>query len=272
MIEVRATFEELTDLIWRLQSLASGSTTKYRIVSSGLIAPAIEVMMMLQKEEHLAPHLYFEIPAAPAIRRAVAEQKIFGLNEKGRVGAFPLELLKPDGYKTASYIHWLKSLENKIVLFGFDRNFAQGIIGSLHELANNIFEHSGKCDGSIIIYGVGRSSIEFIVSDVGQGIYASLMKNPANSHIRPADSLREACRDLVSGNTAPGRGLGFGRLFRSLARVEAFVRLRSGSRFLELNGNSVSLNGNLKQVDAPRHPGVTVSFRIEAPSATRLSI
>lgn len=60
---------------------------------------------------------------------------------------------------------------------------AAALVGAFHEMADNIVQHSGASSSApatgIVGYHVSDEAMSFVVGDVGRGIHASLLENPA---------------------------------------------------------------------------------------------
>jgi hypothetical protein len=109
---------------------------------------------------------------------------------------------------------------------------AQGLIGAMTELEDNIHLHSGCAREGIVAFRGSDQEFEVIVGDGGVGILASLRTSPEFSHLTDGDSgkaLDMALREGVSrlNFVEPNHGFGFRNLFRNLANMNGELRFRS---------------------------------------------
>lgn len=116
-------------------------------------------------------------------------------------------------------------------------------VAALIELASNIFEHSEAVDTGVIAYRAVNENFEFVVSDMGIGVLASLRKCPTNLGLKDHGvALREALRDGVSRHGYQcGRGYGFQQIFKSLVDLNGELRFRSGDAALTMCGTSLGV-------------------------------
>jgi hypothetical protein len=107
---------------------------------------------------------------------------------------------------------------------------AQGLIGAMSELEENIHLHSGCARQGIVAFRGTDQEFEFIVGDGGMGILASLRTSPEYAELTDSGrALELALSEGVSrlNYMEPGRGLGFRNLFRNLANINGELRFRS---------------------------------------------
>lgn len=112
------------------------------------------------------------------------------------------------------------------------------LVGAFNEMQSNVYEHSGRPATGVAAYRAADGRFEFVVSDGGMGVLASLASGPdfpgLNDH---AEALRLTLTDGVSRHgRAAGRGTGFRRLFAGLAELGSALRFRSGNQALTIDG------------------------------------
>jgi len=119
-------------------------------------------------------------------------------------------------------------------------NMADGLTGTLFEMADNIAQHSGPsstapCPG-LIGYYAHEGHVAFAVGDSGRGVLASLKENPAWACLpNSKEALIAVINNQASRRPNLGDGEGFKQVFRSLADLNGMVILRSLEGRLQLN-------------------------------------
>jgi len=114
---------------------------------------------------------------------------------------------------------------------GFPPDFARGMAAVLHEMLDNVRQHSGRNyhpAPAIAGYHSDHHYFSFSVSDFGQGFLSSLTQAPDWVGLkREADALEAVIVKGASRRTGQGQGEGFKSLFKILVDHGAQVRLRS---------------------------------------------
>jgi hypothetical protein len=157
---------------------------------------------------------------------------------------------------------WAKHAENAAVAAGLPKALATGLMGALGELQDNVFEHSGRPESGLIAYGASNGAFEFVVSDAGRGVLASLRENPEFAHLADSGAaLEQAASDGASRYArSTGHGYGIGQLFRALAHdAAAELRFRGGDHALRLWGDAPSLTGQVELAQKAWLDGLTIS-------------
>jgi hypothetical protein len=151
---------------------------------------------------------------------------------------------------------------------GFASKTAFQLIASLGELFDNVFEHSGSPQTGMVSFCAAAHGFEFVVSDAGVGVLASLRTNAEFSGLRDSgDALRAALTDGVSRfGKESRRGHGFRQLFKSLAASQGVLRFRSDDHALLLEGSSPAVT-QAKTATKPQLPGLFISVLSERPAA-----
>lgn len=124
---------------------------------------------------------------------------------------------------------------------GFEKKFADGLVGAFEEMVDNVVQHSGPTAATaapgVVGYEVRPGHMQFVVVDVGQGVLASLRRNPAWQHLEAsAEALRATiCEDATS-RAWLTKGTGFRQVFRAIADYHGVLRFRTGDAVLLLDG------------------------------------
>jgi anti-sigma regulatory factor (Ser/Thr protein kinase) len=121
---------------------------------------------------------------------------------------------------------------------------AQGLIGAMREIEENVHLHSERSQDGIVGYRGTEQEFEFVIADSGIGILNSLRTSPDYAHLSDAGSaIKTALSDGESRlrYASPGRGFGFRDLFVGLANLNGELRFRSGDHALTIDGTSPSL-------------------------------
>jgi hypothetical protein len=126
---------------------------------------------------------------------------------------------------------------------GFPKMIAAQLMGAIGELQSNIYEHSEAARTGLIAFQATRRNFEFVVSDKGIGILASLRSCPDYASLNDhGEALSCALQDGNSRHgIAAGRGMGFRQLFIGLANLNGALRFRSGNHTLTIDGRSPTL-------------------------------
>jgi hypothetical protein len=110
-------------------------------------------------------------------------------------------------------------------------------VSALGEFEANIIQHSTDSAMGIVAYELTPTFLGLYSSDLGQGVLASLRKNPTYAFLDDeGEALKLALQEGVSSSTEVGRGQGFRPIFVGLASHLGLLRFRSGDSLLELNG------------------------------------
>jgi hypothetical protein len=138
---------------------------------------------------------------------------------------------------------FLYQAQRAAVTSGFPKKIAAQLMGAIGELQGNIYEHSEAARTGLIAFQATRGKFEFVVSDRGIGILASLRGCPDYASLSD-DGEALSCA-LQDGNSrhgvAAGRGMGFRQLFIGLANLNGALRFRSGNHALTIDGRSPTL-------------------------------
>ncbi|HEY3569917.1 MAG TPA: hypothetical protein VGP73_18430 [Thermoanaerobaculia bacterium] len=153
-----------------------------------------------------------------------------------------------------------------LVSFGVSPLFARALTAALKELASNAIEHSRSPAAPLACYEISKSTWTMAVTDVGQGVLASLRENSSyialDSH---AEALKLALQPGISRTGEKGRGNGFARVFKALVDRRAGLRFRSGGASARWEGTSPTHHSIVFQGLSFARPGFHV--RIAGPIA-----
>lgn len=263
-------FGTADDLLWKAVAGNLSSYGRLRIARSGRIGPLVE--MALARRLHREPYanIEFEPPFVRMVDDALTNGTISGAGKNDVGGVFPLVRHDPTAVDWALWEQWAKHAENAAVSAGLPRRLAEGILGALGELQDNIYLHSARPETGIAAYAAAMGSFEFVIADQGIGVLASLRQNPEYANIADAGTaLRLAASDGASRlGAASGNGYGIGQLFRALAQDHGELRFRSDDHALTLSGNAPSLGGQVEIAQKAQLPGLVISVRCTVRAGT----
>lgn len=257
-----ASFDLTDDLLWQARASKLVGIGNIEVRGSGRVGPLVELAFAgIETDEY----------AKVSVRSTLFQQILEGL-EEGRIsggnygsiaGAFPLSRYDRAGVNSSLWDQWCKHVENAAVALGHPKAKILGLIGALGELQDNVFEHSGKPETGIAVYGVTDKAFEFVVGDCGIGVLATLKQNPEFADLD--DSGQALVRMASDGASRFGRntghGFGISRLFRSLADEFGELRFRSGDHALRVWGDSPNIAGQYEIAQKAWLGGLTVSVR-----------
>lgn len=123
---------------------------------------------------------------------------------------------------------------------GLSAQVSGQLAGAMGELESNIHEHAGNPETGVVAYRAEAGAFEFVVSDCGVGILASLRSNHEYAGLADAGvALRAALTEGVSRHgTGTGRGFGFKPLFAGLMDLYGELRFRSDDHAVMMDGIS----------------------------------
>ena len=249
-----------------LSTAVAGNLASYgrlRIARSGRIGPLVEMALARGLHRESYASIEFEPPFVRMVDDALAYGAISGAGQNDIGGVFPLVRHDPSAEDWALWEQWAKHAENAAVYAGLPRRLAEGILGALGELQDNVYLHCARPETGIAAYAAAKGSFEFVVADQGIGVLASLKQNPEFASIADAGTaLRIAASDGASRfGAASGHGYGIGQLFRALAQDHGELRFRSDDHVLTLLGNAPSLSGQIEIAQKACLPGLVISVR-----------
>jgi anti-sigma regulatory factor (Ser/Thr protein kinase) len=143
---------------------------------------------------------------------------------------------------------------------GFPRQLAAQLVGAFCEIEGNVYEHSEAPVTGLAAYRATARRFEFVVSDGGIGVLASLASGPDYRDLTDhAEALRLMLTEGVSRyGKAAKRGNGFRPLFQGLANLKGTLRFRSGDQALTVDGVNAA-NIPWKPAEKPMLRGLVAS-------------
>lgn len=170
--------------------------------------------------------------------------------------------------RDTAWTAFLKRAEVTARTVGFADSVAAGLAGAIHELADNVIQHSEAPGSGLAAFALAAGAFEYVVADSGIGMLASLRRAPEFRSLR--DDLEALPLAVTPGVSRHGRGVGYGYGYRAvflpLRAAHGMIRLRSGQAVLEIAGAGPRPDqGRCSQ--RPYHQGVVVSVEI-SPTAS----
>jgi len=240
----RLTFAEVDDLAFaaergRLQGKAATS-----VFVPAEIGPLIE-LAKLSANGPLPPvkdNPWIALDAYNAFYNAMISGRNQWFCPNGHRLGFIRTTWGPSGDDT-QWTAFLLQAQRAAVAGGFPGKIASQLIGAIGELHSNIYEHSEAIRTGLIAFQATRGNFEFVVSDKGIGILASLKSCPDYASLNDhGEALSCALQDGNSRHgKAAGRGMGFRQIFVGLANLNGALRFRSGNHTLTIDGRSPTL-------------------------------
>jgi hypothetical protein len=228
---------------------------------SGRIGPLVELSVARRAHPGSYLDVHVDAPFSFRLDAALHTGTPIGTGFGDRYGIFPLSGLGPTGAKSDQWILWGARADQAAQVAGFPRAIAGMLIGAFGELQDNVFRHSEAPATGLVAYAVTTEGFEFVASDLGVGVLASLKSHPDYSGLEDSgQALRTAVADGESRfGRDSGSGLGLSQLFRALATQDGDLRFRSGDHALEIRGHSPSLQGMFEVRHKAELVGLTVS-------------
>jgi len=155
---------------------------------------------------------------------------------------------------------------------GLPKSHAQGLIGAMREIEENIHLHSQRARDGVVGYRATREEFEFAIADNGIGVLASLRQSPHYANLLdPGTAIRLALTDGESRfrHENTGRGYGFHDLFVGLANLNCRLRFRSEDHAMTIDGTTPSLmRARLSQGVRLQGFVSSVACRLSSPSVS----
>ncbi len=151
---------------------------------------------------------------------------------------------------------------------------AQGLVGALRELEENIHLHSQRSHDGIVAFRSTADEFEFVVADSGIGVLQGLRGASRYADLTDAGAaLKTALSDGQSRllDEDPNRGFGFHDLFVSLANLNGELRFRSDDHALTIDGSGPALP-QARLAQKARLQGFVISIvcTLKPPTPSRL--
>lgn len=155
--------------------------------------------------------------------------------------------------------NYLQRFESSAKAAGFPTDTALNLQSALHEMATNAVIHSQASVPALVGYAVSKNCAMFSVVDVGQGIAATLRRNPKYVHLaEPVDAIRKALESGITCRADDSGGFGFSTIFKAVAEAWGQLRFRSGNGCITMDGTELEVDKSIRRFPPPL-PGFQVS-------------
>lgn len=137
---------------------------------------------------------------------------------------------------------FIQRFERALRQNGFGERYPKVLVKAFSEMVENVMRHSSPIEGQsaigVVGYHVIDGSADFVVADLGQGVFSSLTGNTDWSHLQDEQAaLVAAARDGATRFKGEERGFGFKMVFKSFLERAGVLALRSGDGVAVLRGN-----------------------------------
>ena len=148
--------------------------------------------------------------------------------------------------KSVNQVQWTAFCQKsqKAAEMSLPKPIAQGLVGAMREIEENIHIHSERAQDGIVGFRGTLEEFEITVVDSGIGVLESLRRSPDYQELNDAGTaIKTAVTDGESSlrHHDPGHGYGFHDLFVGLANLNGNLRFRSGDHALTVDGASPSV-------------------------------
>lgn len=258
----RLNFHTVDDMLWHARALKLDQFQSLNVDRGDQLGPWVELAVAhAQMPKQYQGLRFADDQRWNALQRAFGHGEICGTGYQSHFGVFPLSQLGSTSQEHEVWNHWQLRFKLAAENSGFPKSFASALTGAMGELQDNIPLHSEHAKSGLVAFQGAPGVFEFVVSDQGIGVLASLRKNPGHQDLAHAgEALQIAISDGGSRFAKEtGHGYGISQLYRALAAVEGDIRFRSGDHALELSGSgpNPSLAPSLAQKG--HLPGLTIS-------------
>jgi anti-sigma regulatory factor (Ser/Thr protein kinase) len=244
-------FALLDDLALAVQRRRLGAQSFLRTTKPDRIGPLLE-LLILGREGSLDGLSIGSLPASTIVAqlgRALAPKTIgTGIHDADfamRAG-FITTSRDPESVDQTPWIAFCREAQVAAEFCGLHKQHAQGLVGAMREIEDNVHQHSQRARDGIVAYRATKDEFEFVVADSGIGALASFRQSPHYAQLLDAGTaIRLALTDGESRfrHQDSGRGYGFHDLFVGLANLNGRLRFRSDDHALTIDGASPSLVG-----------------------------
>lgn len=263
---VLADFALTDDLLWRAFTRGNAVDGPFTLAFGGFLGPLVELCVARRTRPDAFRSVQLRGQEWHAVELAATKSIISGLTRGSRWGLFPFVRAPSLADAPPEWEQWRLRLQHAAELVDFPRVVAKQIVGALTELVDNIYEHSQAPVTGIAGYYAHDGAVEFVVSDAGIGVLASLRRAPLYADLSDTGiALRAALQDGVTSRVSGRGGDGIGSLFRALAGYEGELRFRSGDHALTIRGRTLSLAGHVEVAQRAPLPGLTISILCRSP-------
>ena len=148
--------------------------------------------------------------------------------------------------KSDNQVQWIAFCQKsqKAAEMSLPKPIAQGFVGAMREIEENIHIHSERAHDGIVGFRGTLEEFEIIVIDSGIGVLESLRRSPDYQNLTDSGTaIKTAVKDGESSlhHHDPRHGYGFHDLFVGLANLNGNLRFRSGDHALTIDGASPSV-------------------------------
>jgi hypothetical protein len=262
-IKFDLSFKAADDMLWQASAEALDHFDSLSIGRGDQLGPWVELAVAHAQ----MPGQYRALRFADGrlwndLQRALKHAEICGTEYHANFGVFPLTKVGTTSQEQEIWDHWCLRFRLAAESSGFPKAFAGALTGAMGELQDNIPLHSENIRSGLVAFKSLPGAFEFVVSDQGIGVLASLQKNPDYQDLPHAgEALKIAASDGGSRFAKEtGHGYGIGQLFRALAGVEGDIRFRSGDHAYELSGSGPNPSGLISLGQKSHLPGLTISI------------
>jgi hypothetical protein len=169
---------------------------------------------------------------------------------------------------TAADIRWnefWQRFTSALKAAGFEKSYANALGFALHEMADNVIQHSmvgsasTKRPRSLVGWNVSGAVAAFAVIDLGQGIRKTLTQNPVWKNIATDhDALRSVAVENATRKEGNKFGDGYREVLKNFVNRNGRVCIRSGSA--ELLATSDGLTPTFLTTPCPEFIGTRVAL------------
>ena len=174
------------------------------------------------------------------LRLSSLEQSQQDLTVIGRSVEFFRSPQNEDQFASRAWQAFRMRMQDAAKKAGLSLKFAQGLVATLDDMANNAADHSQNPTTAIVGYKWTNGSFEYVVADAGIGVLQSL--HTCSEYSSVSDSGEALDIAIQSGESrygkGSGHGLGFDHLVLNIANRNSRLRFRSGDYSLTLDGLS----------------------------------
>jgi hypothetical protein len=154
-------------------------------------------------------------------------------------GTKRLALLRTsEKHDETAIFRFCSAAQKAAITAGFGKTISRQIAAAAHEMLDNVYLHSNKCETGLAAFHAGIRKFEFVVLDAGIGILRSLKECTEFGVLKDhGDALQVALTDGCSRyGTGSNHGHGFSPLFVGLSNLKGSLRFRSGDHALLIDG------------------------------------
>jgi hypothetical protein len=208
------------------------------------IGPLVEYTYQNLTDAHLRLQKWRTFAAPASLCKALSKNSLYQFQNDSSITPHQVEFFRiPQNVKESDEPRWMafcKRLERAGSNAGLFSTFAAALAGTFGEMQDNALQHSEHPHTAIVGYRWTTNEFEYVVSDAGIGVLASLKKNPDCSSLEDSgEALLIAIEDGQSRHgKGSGHGTGFHKLIHNIARHGSFLRFRSGDHCLIVDGVS----------------------------------